>query len=831
MEVGPLPALSGVAATGPQSDTKESRPSAPGSPRKLDIDNPIVSFRAWLERYLAAPLAEQADMIATGVELAKARRPIFKEMIRENPRAALENAVPMVVRQQLPPGILTQLETRLNGVAVLRILQGVPMPGAPLPGGSLTFREAEFENGKTYRAYVYGRRAEKVEWTAGASLNGVVMDADFAVNELPSRTLEAGEVPPSGKPAVTVCPVSGKQSLAADEVPAAITELTPAAETATETVYFCNNVHIDLYNQTLIMGEGVSGGAFGFTGILPAAPTPAIGVVRVLAIPMTYADQNAVPSTEAALYATFRDVSDFYSKSSYGRLTLVGVVTPPVKLKHNEAWYVNRDTSNGGDISGTGVEHTEARDEARKLGFDSNDYDCIVVRHNGGPGSYGGLGGGSSVWARSDSASLWAHEIGHCFALSHANFWDTAGTSSIGAGTNQEYGDSYDTMGGSPFPAGQYNAQAKSQIKWLPANFVESVSQSGTYRLHAMDAGALEPARRYAMTIVKDAQRTYWGEVRALYDTNPWVKNGMLLGWRYPNGSGSNLQLIDTTPGSPFLKEDAPVALGGTFSDFESGIHITTVAFNDSPRYVDVVVNLGEFAANQRPSLALAASANVVPTGATVTFTATASDPDGDALAYSWQNFGDTSVKIVSPNSPVITRTFSTAGTYIVTCTVSDMKGGTVTRNQLITVGNGNSRSTISERVTLLGVGLQDVVITANGANGVVTDADGYYTIPNLSGNTYTLTPLLYGYSFGELFNNSITVGPNFSGADFEAAGSPVVTIAATLPNANELSPVTAGRFTITRTGDTSQALVVNVNPALGSATKTTDYNFAPDCP
>ena len=89
---------------------------------------------------------------------------------------------------------------------------------------------------------------------------------------------------------------------------------------------------------------------------------------------------------------TLRDVADFYAKASYGRISLVGVVTPPVKLPHNEAWYVNRDTSNGGDIDGEGIEHAHAREEARKLGFDSTDYDCIVVRHNGGPGSYGGLG-------------------------------------------------------------------------------------------------------------------------------------------------------------------------------------------------------------------------------------------------------------------------------------------------------------------------------------------------------------------------------------------------------------------------------------------------------
>jgi len=50
----------------------------------------------------------------------------------------------------------------------------------------------------------------------------------------------------------------------------------------------------------------------------------------------------------------------------------------------------------------------------------------------------------------------------------------------------------------------------------------------------------------------------------------------------------------------------------------------------------------------------------------------------------------------------------------------------------------------------LLGQGLQDVVVQANGANGVVTDANGNYAIPNLrAANTYTMTPLLYGYTFG----------------------------------------------------------------------------------
>ncbi|WP_395753935.1 Calx-beta domain-containing protein [Prosthecobacter sp.] len=794
------------------------------------VADPVQGFADWSVAYLKADKAARVKMVKEGVELAQARRPVFKQLIKDDPRLALARAVPMVTRQQMPFEVLDLLEKRVNGIGVLRVLQGTPLEGEPLPSGSLTFREVELQNGPTYRAYVYGRRESIVTWTAGASLNGVAVDADFAVNEQPSRTLEVGEVPPADKPAVVDCPISGKQVFEnADAVTDVITADTPAVETATETVYFCSAMHIDVKNQLMIMGEGVTGGAFGFTGILPAAPTPALGNVKVIVIPMTYADQNGVPSTEAALYATLRDVADHYSKSSYGRLSLAGVVTPPVKLKHNESWYVNRDTSNGGDISGTSVEMQEARDEARKLGFDWNDYDCTVLRHNGGPQSYGGLGGGSTVWVRGDTVGLWAHEIGHCFGLAHANFWDTAGTSSIGNGVNQEYGDSYDIMGNSgSYPAGQYNAQGKNQIRWLPGNFLQPVTQSGTYRIHAFDQGVLDPKRRYALNIVKDSQRVYWGEVRSLFDTTPWMKSGLVLGWRFPNGGGSNVQLIDTTNGSPFAKEDAAISLGSTFSDTESGIHITTVATNDSPRYMDVQVNMGSFPGNHEPTLTLAASASVVPLNGTVTFTATASDADGDTLAYGWQHFGSTSFKIVSPNSSVITRQFTSAGSYIVTCTVSDMKGGTCTRNQLITVGS-SSTYTISGRVTLLGQGLSDVVITANGGNGVITDDDGYYTIPNLTANTYTLTPLLYGYSFGELFNNSITVSPSFTGADFEATAQSVVTISAPNATANELSPVTAGTFRLTRTGDTSQDLVVNVNTALGSATKTTDYTLSPD--
>lgn len=789
----------------------------------------VAEFQDWSGRYLRADAQLREQLEEQGLALAAARRPVFKQLIRDDPREALAQAVPMVVRQKLPSIILAQLEDRVNVTGVLRVYRGRTLAGEPV-----SKHVAELQNGKTYSAHVYGRRAEKVTWTPSASLNGVALDSDFAINEDPMRVLEAGEVPNQDKPAVAVCPVSGRESVATEEAAEPVPEDTPVVETAEEVVYLCNGTHVVLYRETLIMAEGSTGGPTAFTGILPSAPTPSMGVVRVIYIPATYADQSAVPATEATAYQMMRDVSDYYATNSYGRLTLLTTVTPPVKLPHTENWYIQRDTSNGGDIDGEGISMAHAREEAKKLGYDYTNFDCTVMRHNGGPGSYGGLGGGSTVWIRSDGAKLTAHEVGHAFGLGHSNFWDTAGTSAIGAGTNQEYGDVYDVMGGGNVPNEHYNSQAKSQIRWLPRGNIQDITQSGPYRLYAYDQPTLEPTKRYALNITKDAQRVYWGEVRQVYTdstTRPWADKGLLLGWRYPSGSGGNLQRIDTTPGSPFGKDDAAISLGRTFSDTDSGIHITTVAVNTdtTPKSVDVQVNLGQFSTNQAPTLSLAASAEVVPVNATVTFTATANDADGDELAFSWQHFGDTNYKVVDANAPVITRTFTNAGSYLVACTVSDMKGGTATRHKLIIVGNGNNRFIISGRVTQGGQGLADVVVTANGANGVITDSDGYYFIPNLTATTYSMTPLLYGYSFSELFNNNVTVGPNFIGADFDASASARVTLTVDEPEAAENVAAVPARFTLTRTGDLSADLIVNMNPVQGGATRGTDYQFSPN--
>ena len=804
------------------------------SPVLAAPDSSLGRFQTWSQRYLASAPALRSKLVEEGVQLAAARRSEFKSLIVANPREALRQAVPVVVRQQLPDAVVALLEERVEGRAALRVYLSTPLDSSA-PVQPPTSRVAEFAGGATYAAYVYGRRTQSVFWVPGASLNGVALDRQLAVNESPLRRLEVGEIPAGGKPAVEVCPVSGKSTLASPPT-APIGGSVVAVEALGEVVYLCDGSHVTLFEEQLIQGEGATGGPQRFTGLLPAAPTPSLGELRVLYIPTTFADQNQIPANETRSYELMREVADFYSKSSFGRVTCMTTVTPPVKLPHNEAWYVQKDLTDGvsKEIDGLGLEHSTAREEARKLGYDANDYDTVVVRLSGGPRAQGvgGYGGGSSVWLYFDSANIAAHEIGHCFGLAHANFWDTGGASAIGPGGNTEYGNPFDVMGGGPFPKNHYNAQAKNQIKWLPSELVQTVTASGTYRVYAFDQPLLDDTKRYALKLAKDTQRTYWGEVRAQYDAdNQWIANGLILGWQWPLNGGSNIQLIDTTPASPGIKNDAPIVVGQTFSDLEAGIHFTTIAVNTEAgeRSMDVVVNLGSFPGNRAPTLALAASALNIPAGASVTFTASATDPDGDTLAYQWLSSDNTSATtaIIGRNVPTFTRAFASAGQYVVTCVASDMKGGRAIRSLLVSVGNGDARFAISGRVTSGTQGLAGVYVSTGSNNGVPTDSDGYYTIPNLVAGTYTVVPQLFGYTFTDLFNNGVLIGPNYVGANFGADLTPAVTLTASTPTALEAGAV-AGKFTLTRTGPNADPLIVKIATPSGSATLTTDYALSP---
>jgi len=342
--------------------------------------------------------------------------------------------------------------------------------------------------------------------------------------------------------------------------------------------------------------------------------------------------------------------------------------------------------------------------------------------------------GGQKMWLHNttNSESI-LHEFGHNYGLSHANYWvfnnsNPASTNPVDpTGTNEEYGDIFDNMGDGNVADGHFNPAAKAFLNWIPStdwgDLVNS-SNNGTYRVYRFDHAS--STGRRGLRIAKSATADYyWVGYRNNYANLDSFTNGAYLVWESGNSSNNQSWLLDTTPGSTAGKADAPITLGRTYSDTASNVHITAVAVGGtSPnQYLDVTVNFGPFPGNAAPTGSLIGP-TAVNAREKVLFNVEASDSNGDTLAYAW-NMGD---GVVKTNSSSITHSWIQGGSYNVSVTVSDMKGGTVTLQQTVTVTDPLTTWTARTSGTtndLYGIAANSTHVVAVGTKKILRSTDG----------------------------------------------------------------------------------------------------------
>jgi 6-phosphogluconolactonase (cycloisomerase 2 family) len=391
---------------------------------------------------------------------------------------------------------------------------------------------------------------------------------------------------------------------------------------------------------------------------------------QILYIIAEYPDRPADVS-EAVARHYMSQANDYYIHNSYGKWSYPHIlVTPPLMMPHELAWY---DPEN--DRNGLIAMWADAKAAAVAAGYDPSASRHNFLYYNSFASGCTGHAETPGDDIRIDCAAVvrvTVHEMAHNLGIHHSYYWDTGGTSVIGPGTLVSE-NPFDPMGAAVL--GDLLLYEKKRLGWLDDGQVPQVVSSGVYTLHAMDRGLARDGEDYGLWIARPDDKEYWLEFRQGEASNEWSDDGLVVYWK-------NV-LLDMTPGSQDTFYDSPLLIGRTFSDSETGIHITPIAKHETfPESIEIVVNLGHFPGNRPPVALFSESRRNAFVGETLYFRDESVDPDEQELANFW-DFGDGTWQT---NQGEAAKVWSQPGDYQVQLEVTDMHGGTDVFQQTITV-------------------------------------------------------------------------------------------------------------------------------------------------
>jgi PKD domain/Peptidase M66 len=677
----------------------------------------FTNFSQWLETFSKAPADHYIALATEGLELARSRRTAMETLIRSNPQQALKQAVTLDVWKSLPRELQAEVEEPFSALANFRVLpicrQGSADHQIENPPDSM--RWTEIEGQPVLESFVFGHRegltTKEKSPIQGIRLGNLAALHDEVFHELTPREATVAE---AIYPLATVKVGRGHDFATGKPIgPESVTTLAGG-----RIFKFSNRASLAKFNKSiaalddkpgphsgaavLFLPKGAAGSATGFdlaaavmlSDSMASAWTETKKKVFMIRCDFSDKPDSSDPVVNAGTYTTVlnTEVSNNIRDFSYGKTWIEATVSSNVIRLPQPTTYYDDDLGGGNTRNAEILSNAKAAYQTANPTFVSSGYDIIgiwfvYIGMKGSGVSYGGLAGGSDIWIQGTSdASLHIHEFGHNYGLGHSSYWTPASGSTNPvdpAGTNEEYGDVFDVMGDGSAPEGVFHSEAKQRLNWLATGTWTDATAavSATHRLYRIDHPNTTGVR--GLRVTKGDGGYYWLSYRRQF-ANSWLKAGANIVWQR---SGQNRSwLIDTTPGSipgSSDRTDGSIAIGRTYSDGNN--HITPLARGGvSPNeYLDIRVNTGPFPGNVAPTVTLNGP-SALAARQTCIFTASATDGNGDALAYSW-DFGQ---GFTFDNNPSAAFAWNSGGTYTVKVTVSDMKGNNVQATKTVTVSD-----------------------------------------------------------------------------------------------------------------------------------------------
>ena len=659
------------------------------------------------------------------VQVAKQHADRIRQLMRDNPRQAIEEALTFSEWMELPPSIQQMVERPFSAPADVEV-----EVECAADYSKTTVRTRLRGSSQSLETALYGVRTDDCS-KRNLPVQGISLDGFAVLRERTFQPLDAKELATVESLFPTAVECTNQSAVAALSGGKIYWFSSPAAleraEQFAKKIQSLPGEQVGAEQLEALAPDGDGEEVLAASSALSQEWTGSRRDVYIILV--DFSDTPGAP-VDWASYSNMvnTSVSQQIQDMSYGKTYISAEVNPTVyrmsmistNYDNSELWY-------------EAVSNAEADVGVELDDPNTSPYETVCVFHKGGSGGYAGLAtlGGRKMWLKDPGPATITHELGHNYGLSHASTWVPSTTNPVDPGGEKvEYGDFTDIMGGGKLPDGHFNAMLKSHINWLESSQYAVVTNSSVIRLYRSDSARTTGTPR-GLKILKGTNEYYWVGLRQNYnDRYDRFGRGCYILWQQ-EGSVRHSYLLDMTPGSAEGsddKYDSGLAMGQTYADSDAQVYITPLGHGgyDSNAWMDVAVELGAFGGNRAPVASIEGPDSVEARTSAV-FRVTASDPDGDSLAYYWQ-IGDGRVY---PNTSSISVSWGVAGTSTVACTVSDLHGGatTVSYSTLVTdplqteawqqLNSGQTNQ------TFYSFAIGNGKIVATGYNNVTSSEDG----------------------------------------------------------------------------------------------------------